>query len=272
MASWHPPIPAGKLYSDDAIKLGPALAMLAWCYDGVQRDGTIEVSIEKAARDLNKPYRTVKDWWHLLRIGPFFSKATDKGRRGWVVTMANEWLDWHVMSNNYPVQGQETALESEGQEVAHDNLQVPVKARSRTGKGRNSALKTSAYKEDHIDHKTEDHSRADRAPSEHSRLMALYAEALPDNRIPNGAQEGKAAKAILAAGYTPEQAMQVYQYLKRRDFYADQHLSLATVNKQMGAVLDAIKRGVPSGRRNGHQPSAAFEKAKISFSDLDKGF
>jgi len=109
-------------------------------------------------------------------------------------------------------------------------------------------------------------------PSDHQRLMTLYAEALPDKRIPNGAIEGRAAKQILAAGYTPEQALEVYQYLKRRDFYADQHLSLTTVNKQMGAVLDAIKRGVVAGRKNGHQPSAAFERARIGYTDLDKGF
>ena len=170
MATWHPPIPAGKLYSEDAIKLGSALAMLVWCYDGVQRGGTLEVSIEKAAQELNTPYRTVKEWWRLLRQGPFFSKQVDRGKRGWVVTMADEWLDWHVMNNNYPpVQGQEKDVVEQshadtrskpgiGQEMAlkgEDTArQSPVKARSKPGIGQEMALKGSAYKVDHIDHKT----------------------------------------------------------------------------------------------------------------------
>ncbi len=118
--------------------------------------------------------------------------------------------------------------------------------------------------------------RADRAPtSDHQKLMELYANALPDNRIPNGKQEGSAAKAILAGGYSPEQAIQVYEYLKRRDFWADQHLSLQTVNKQMGAVLTALKN-----QKNGHtngkhlRPGVGqhSERKPQRETDLDTGF
>lgn len=110
------------------------------------------------------------------------------------------------------------------------------------------------------------------APSEHQRLMQLYQEVLPDHRIVNGKQEGSAAKAILDAGYTPEQAIQVYQFLKARDFYAAQHLSLQTVNKQMGAVLTALKNGVRSGSNGLHIRQGAgqhFERARITFETGD---
>jgi hypothetical protein len=60
---WHPPIPSGKLYSPDALTLGPALALLIWCYDGIQRDGTVEIRLDRAAEDMQVPYRTVRNWW-----------------------------------------------------------------------------------------------------------------------------------------------------------------------------------------------------------------
>ncbi len=111
--------------------------------------------------------------------------------------------------------------------------------------------------------------------SDHQKLMELYASALPDHRIPNGKQEGSAAKAILAAGYTPDQAIQVYEYLKRRDFWADQHLSLQTVNKQMGAVIAAIKNN-KNGYTNGkHIRQSAIgnpERKPQVEADLTDGF
>lgn len=273
MAPWSPPIPSGKLYSEPALKLGPALAMLLWCYDGVQQGGTVEVSLEKAAKGIGKPYRTIKEWWHLLREGPFFSELKDCGHKGWLVRMADDWLDWRVMVNNYP-EGQQSALETppsspdKGQSTALETAQGPLKARSRPDEGQKVALEEPAYKVLHNDQKTPKDPRTDRAPpSDHQKLMGLYAEALPDNRIPNGKQEGQAAKAILQAGYTPEEAMRVYQYLKRRDFWVDQHLSLQSVNKNMGAVLAALKRDAngPRGNqtqggsvvRNGYRPANA---------------
>jgi len=104
-------------------------------------------------------YRTIKDWWRLLKDGPFFCEQIDRGRRGWVVRMADDWVDWHVMSNNYP-EGQKSALDEEkelpsrpaqGQENDLENRQGPVKAPSRPDEGQKSALETPAYKEDHHD-------------------------------------------------------------------------------------------------------------------------
>lgn len=106
---------------------------------------------------------------------------------------------------------------------------------------------------DPIEHKSKRKPRVSRAESahpDHVRLMQLYADALPDHRIPNGGREAKAAKEILAAGYTPEQAMQVYCYLKKQNFYTGKHLSLSTVNTEMGAALSVINSGGGYGPKN----------------------
>lgn len=145
--AWHPPIPAGKLYSEPALNLGSGIALLAWCYDGVRRDGTIEVSLEKAASELNRPYRTIKDWWKQLRSGPFFCELIDRGKRGWVAKLADDWLDWHIMSNNYP--------QLQGRNNVFDDVQGPVKAPSRPGEGRNNVFDDRMYKEDHHDQESE---------------------------------------------------------------------------------------------------------------------
>ena len=132
MTTWQPPIPSGALYSPHAIALGPGLALLAWCYDQVERDGSIQISLEKAAADIGKPYGTIRDWWKALRgsegKSPFFSEITPCGRKGWRVVFRTRWLDWRIMRHNYPEQRlQETLVEGErllavsGEQVAQIN-------------------------------------------------------------------------------------------------------------------------------------------------------
>lgn len=192
MATWHPPIPAAKLYSEPALKLGPALAMLIWCYDGIQRDGTIEIRLESVQQELNVSYRTIKEWWKLLKAGPFFCELIDKGKKGWVVRMADDWVDWHVMSNNYPRQGRNSALEEEntsssrpdeGQESALDAAQGPVKARSRPDEGRNSALEEPAYKEDHHDQESERVGGNSKHAPPHSPFVLAYFSTYPSETL-----------------------------------------------------------------------------------------
>lgn len=93
---------------------------------------------------------------------------------------------------------------------------------------------------------------ASRAPptGDHPRLMAAYQEAL-GYKIPNGAKEATAAKKILAAGYTVDQALDVYQTLKA-GYWQDKHLSLHKVYEEIGAQCAAPKAGTngtyPNGR------------------------
>lgn len=158
MGAWHPPIPAKKLYSKDALDLGAGIALLIWCYDGIERDGHIDIELNTLTAEFGVSYRTLKEWWAALRDGPFFHKKEDRGRRGWRVWLADDWIDWHVMGNNYPAtQGRNNALEdacsspAEGQEIALDPAQVPLKSRSSPAEGQNVALDDRVYKVDHHD-------------------------------------------------------------------------------------------------------------------------
>ena len=80
--------------------------------------------------------------------------------------------------------------------------------------------------------------RGKKEPSQHQQLMAAYQDAL-GYPIPNGAQEGKAAKKILNAGYTIQQVIDCYQSMKKDSFWQGKHLSLVSVHKQLGAFLQA---------------------------------
>ena len=79
-----------------------------------------------------------------------------------------------------------------------------------------------------------------RAPASgpHAELMARY-QALLGYPIPNGAQEGAAAKWLLAKGYTVAQVEECYLAMKLQDFWSDKPLSLQNVKKNIGAYLAA---------------------------------
>lgn len=103
MATWHPPIPSG-IATHPAIfslKYKTAIVLLLYCYDGVGRDGRLTINLKEAALEIQEPYETVRRWWRELRNGPFFCEQIDRGRIGWNVKFAEEWIDWHILSNNF---------------------------------------------------------------------------------------------------------------------------------------------------------------------------
>jgi len=240
MATWHPPIPAGKLYSEPALELGPALALLIWCYDGVQRNGVIEVSLDQAMREIGKPYRTIKDWWKALRSGPFFSELRDCGRKGWVARMADDWLDWHIMERNYPqFEGRNSALEEnaskpgEGQDAALENAQGPLKARSRPDEGRNSALEGPAYKVLHDDQESK------RESENHDNAVGSHS--LKNGTGPKPKQRDPLALAIAAAcRINPD-----YASKRQKESLNEAYLSL----RDRGATPEDIPKRVDWWRR-----------------------
>lgn len=127
---WQPPIPSGALYSPQAIALGSGLALLAWCYDQVERDGSIQISLEKAAADIGKPYGTIRDWWKALRgsegKSPFFSEITPCGRKGWRVVFRSRWLDWRIMRQNYPERRDFSDEDSFSADISANNQESDV--------------------------------------------------------------------------------------------------------------------------------------------------
>lgn len=154
---WHPPIPAGMLYSAPALALGPALALLLWMYDNVNRDGVCDVSLKAATDDLEIiGYRTIKLWWSALLAGPFFCEVCDRGRQGYRVTFAADWIDWRELGRDAPpsrpAQGQDVAPEtiSQGQDVALEAAQVPLKSISSPDEGQDVALDGRMYKVLHV--------------------------------------------------------------------------------------------------------------------------
>lgn len=232
--TWHPPIPTGRLYSGPAIKLGPGLALLVWCYDHVERNATIEIKLEKAAADIGKPYGTIKDWWKLLREGPFFCEQIDRGRRGWVVRMSDDWLDWHVMKNNYPDEGgnvnhngalNEPSPDDEGRDVSFEDVQGPVKAPSRPRQGRDVSFEHSRNKVLHEDQNPERvsventrestaHETRTPAPKSEHPAVALYvsitgvtppkfAAEMIAKQVTNLARWEESIKDWLASGFKP---------------------------------------------------------------------
>jgi hypothetical protein len=95
--------------------------------------------------------------------------------------------------------------------------------------------------------------------SDHQRLMAAYRDTL-GYPIPNGGQEGRAAKHLLGQGYTPEQVIACYQTLKAEAFWQGKHLSLQTVHKQIGAWLRDTGPVYPAEARNGQHKLTPAEK------------
>lgn len=95
---WQPPIPAGALYSKAARDLGPALPLLAYCYDLVQRDGWFTLNLHEAAGDMEESYPTVKRWWQNIAAGPFFAEVQAHGRKGMRARFKDIWIDWRILS------------------------------------------------------------------------------------------------------------------------------------------------------------------------------
>lgn len=61
----------------------------------------------------------------------------------------------------------------------------------------------------------------------------------------NYAREGKAAKEIAQAGYTPEQMADAYAQMKADKFWAARHLPLQKVLEQLPALAHYTKNGAP---------------------------
>lgn len=151
---WHPPIPSGRLYSEPALALGPGVALLLWCYDNIRRDGSIEINLQQVAQDIGRPYGTIRDWWAKLRAGDFFVSATDRGKRGWVVQLADEWIDWRVMRHNYPeppAPSTQNERRNTSVEEPQPDVEGSVNAASTQNERRNISVDHNVYKEDHHD-------------------------------------------------------------------------------------------------------------------------
>ncbi len=300
MATWQPPIPSGALYSPAAIALGPGLALLAWCYDQIERDGSVQVQLEKAAADLGKPYGTVRDWWKDMKgsdekPSPFFSEAIPQGRKGWRVKFKPKWIDWRINDKNYP----DRRDFSDETENTADIPAVSEEKRDISGETENDApLSDFSSRFDRRDLSDEtsgnkvlmitDQASSVRSPSAngtHPASKPKSRDPTPEQKALNECKkaieqayvtelgytpsafgkEAKSAKWLAEQGYTPEQVIKCYQHLQQDDFYARQHISLVIISKQIGAVLKHkdTRNGTANGRIR-QNPREHIELAKWS--------
>lgn len=124
MASWQPPIPHGALCSRQVRDLGPAVALLGWCWDNVKRDGCLELQLKEVAGDMDESYHTIVKWWSKLRGGPFFASVTDRGRAGFRVQFAEEWIEWRVLSTRANKAAGKFELPELATEAQHPDLAI----------------------------------------------------------------------------------------------------------------------------------------------------
>jgi len=129
MAKWQPPIPAGALYSKPARTLGPALPLLAYCYDLVQRDGWFDLNLKDAAGDMEEAYPTIKRWWQIITDGPFFAEVQNHGRKGLRVRFKDIWIEWRILK------AREVVLETFGTETGSELIPNTDNTANRNGNG-----------------------------------------------------------------------------------------------------------------------------------------
>ena len=98
MATWQPPIPLGAICSREFRNLGSAVALLGWCYDTVRSDGWCDLQLKEVAAALDEPYYTLVKWWAKLQAGPFFTEIVPRGKQGFRVRFADEWIEWRTLA------------------------------------------------------------------------------------------------------------------------------------------------------------------------------
>ena len=99
---WQPPIPSGVLWSRHMRNLGPAKALIEYCYDIVRRDGWCHFKLVEVANTMGEPYITVKRWWKAIEQANaeagFFAEIRNRGVRGLEIQFAERWIDWRILS------------------------------------------------------------------------------------------------------------------------------------------------------------------------------
>ena len=107
--SWQPPIPSGALWSKPMRSLGPAKALIEYCYDIVRRDGWCHFKLVDVADAMVEPYVTVKRWWKTIEQANaehgFFVEVRNRGRLGFELRFADRWLDWRILGQRSEPEG-----------------------------------------------------------------------------------------------------------------------------------------------------------------------
>lgn len=278
MAKWQPPIPSGALWCKPMRALGPAKALVEYCYDIVMRDGWCRFKLVEVADAMDEPYINVKRWWKTLQEANetmrLFSEVKNRGVRGIEVRFNDKWIDWRILNNRTeapepngtkevseisPLPTREVfpllplALENEANGIKRSTNEVSTliplsecnKVLITTDQADIADAAKAAPPAPPASQKTS-RKKPERTPEEQAYLdrkkaiETAYVEAL--GYKPSAfVQEAKAAKWLAEQGYTPEQVTGCLRHLQADDWYAGKHISLQTVSKQIGAWVQANK-------------------------------
>ena len=278
MAKWQPPIPSGALWCKPMRALGPAKALVEYCYDIVMRDGWCRFKLVEVADAMDEPYINVKRWWKTLQEANetmrLFSEVKNRGVRGIEVRFNDKWIDWRILNNRteapepngteevstlIPLPIREVfpllplALENEVNGIKRSTNEVSTliplsecnKVLITTDQADIADAAKAAPPAPPASQKTS-RKKPERTPEEQAYLdrkkaiETAYVEAL--GYKPSAfVQEAKAAKWLAEQGYTPEQVTGCLRHLQADDWYAGKHISLQTVSKQIGAWVQSSK-------------------------------
>lgn len=180
---WQPPIPAGAFCSPAAIEINTALPLLGWCYDQVGRDGWLVLNLHAVAGEIGVPYHTVKKWWAALRASAFIADVDERGRGGMRVRMADDWIDWRILSTRET--GPKTVPNSKNGTGIVPNMAPNTEKRDKNGTktGPDQAPNSNAYK---VLSRSEEQEREDRDGTARSLLhpaVVAYHQAFPGIRL-----------------------------------------------------------------------------------------
>lgn len=257
MATWHPPVPAGLVTSPavQELKYKTAVLLLLYCYDDVRRDGRVTINLKEAAHAIQEPYETVRRWWRELRSGPFFCEQIDRGRLGWVVRFADEWIDWHILSNNFQRSQVNAEHEDEGSLITFERSPVTVKQQSI---GLSTTFERSPVTVDHNVYGTqdsdqagdqrerEDRDRTARSLSLDHPAVAVYRAAFPDIQI----NEQQGASIIDLVGDVVER-LECWRATVQ-DYTLSPHWKPENIGNMRNRFERLLREKQQNGTRNGH--------------------
>ncbi len=253
---WAPPIPGGKLTSKPVRNLGSAVTFLHWCYEAVNRDGTIEFQIHEVAGDLDESYYTVRKWWAAVKGGPWFSEVVDRGRLGFRIHMADDWLEWRggVKSPSSNGEVPKQVLEDD-----EGPIQMPVNARSSASEVPTAVLENSGNKvlmSDQESESTRERENHDNAVGSHSLsngtsepkhldpLALAIAETCRINpKIATDKQRqqlNEAYKALKAIGVRPEDIPLRVAWWEQNDWRAQKEPGRPITPKELQDVWEKV--------------------------------
>lgn len=279
---WQPPIPAGALYSKAARDLGPALPLLAYCYDLVQRDGWFTINLHDVAGDMEESYPTIKRWWQNVAAGPFFAEIQARGRKGIRARFKDIWIDWRILSTRKRDEiGPET-----GSEMIPNDETGDIRAENGTTTGSEMIPLPPMYK---VLHDDQESGSLSPTPSQPLRVNPNPNQAMVMMLMEKGIKSPSVANEIAAMGLDYPTVVEsidnlladatsvpaIIGFLRANPPIPGQPYPRARAPAE-GAAGSAgggyTKQGSSNGKHLRQSAVGNYERGNITETDLDRGF